>query len=122
MLIGAIDCGYRSATNVQDTQRRWSSIGISASGEVAALDFGVREADVVLTFDGMPSSVKNTLKAYLMDTIRAGNEVSITPDAGDDLEVGAVGATNFVFISFSATLQAYNAWTTVVTLKHLASA
>jgi hypothetical protein len=107
---------------VQDNQYRWSSIGISASGQVTALDFGVKEADIVVTFDGMSTSLKNSIKSYLMDTIKAGNTVSVVPDAGDDLGVGATGATNMSFISMSSTLEAYNAWTMTITFKHLVSA
>lgn len=121
MLIGAIDVGYRVATkeDMSDNPNRWHSAGVSMAGDVTAYDFGVTEQDIPITFIGLSQSLKDSLKSYLMTTIKPYNTVSITPDSGDDLGIGASGATNVTFVSFSASWIAYNIWQVNLLFKRI---
>ncbi len=119
MTIGSIDCGYRVATkeDMVDNPNRWYSAGVSMAGVTTAFDFGVKEQDIPITFIGLSNTVKDNLKSYLMDTIKPYNTVSVAPDSGDDLGIGASGATNVTFMSFRAEWISYNLWTVYIIFK-----
>jgi hypothetical protein len=105
MTIGGVSCGERT-TVALDQPRRWISAGISKSGAVSVTDFGKTVQEVPIVFRLMSESTKNSLKTALMTSTGVWGTVSITPDSGDDLQVGASGATNFIFLSFLAEYEA----------------
>jgi hypothetical protein len=112
MTIGGTDYGYRATPTGQvlEQPRRWTSAGISLAGDVIAYDYGVNEQGVPITFVGLTTSQKDTMKSYLMNTIKPYGTCSVTPDSGDDLGIGATGATNLIFVSFEAVYMAVNLW------------
>lgn len=119
MLIGAIDCGTRTAENIVISPVQWFSTGISLAGDVVTTHFNTKEQDITITWIGMQDSVKTSLETYLNDTIKAYGTVSVTPDANDDLGIGASGATNLTYIgnSFTATWIAYKLWNVTIQLR-----
>ena len=110
MLIGTTNYGYRATPegSVIETPTRWTTVGVSLAGTVTTYDYGVKEEYIPITFIGLTTAQKNVMKAYLMNTIKPYGTVSITPDSGDDLGIGASGATNVKFVSFEAVYLASN--------------
>ena len=106
--IGSIDCGFRVAEGIQANPLRWQSVGVSQAATITVQDFGHSEQDVNITVL-VSESVKNSLQTYCMSTIKPWGTISVTPDAGDDLQVGgtAGAAVSLIFISFQAVYIAY---------------
>ena len=103
MTIGGTDYGTRSpAQSVVDEPRRWTAMGVSLARSVQTLDFGGTEQDVPVFFQLMTEANKNTLKSYLMSTVKPYGVVAITPDSGDDLGIGASGSVSLIFMNFKA--------------------
>ena len=103
MTINAVDYGPRNGPQILDLPRRWTSFGVSQAAVVTVVDHAHTEQDIPVKFSVMSATNKDTLKTYLMTTIKPGGAVSVTPDTGDDLGIGASGAVSLTFISFDAT-------------------
>jgi hypothetical protein len=99
--------------------KRYFTAGISAAGDVTVYDFGKKSQDIVLEWNIMSGTTKDSLKSYLMDTIKPFGTVSVTPDTNDDLQCGASGATNLTFIDFQAQYRTgtVNKWRVTVTVR-----
>ncbi len=119
MTIAGVDCGPRSP-DVLDQPQRVVSGGVSIGGAVSSTDFGLKIQDVPIHFLNMPETTKNSLKAALMDTVKTWGTASVTPDAGDDLQIGASGATNLTFISFNARWLFGDRWEINILFRHYA--
>ena len=119
MIINGTDYGYRLLDNVVEEPQRWQAIGISQAGDVSVLNFARKEQDVPITFPILTTSQKNALKAYLMDTVRPWGQVTITPDASDDLGIGASGPVTLYFMTFKAIpVGSTNQWQVDLTFKY----
>jgi hypothetical protein len=116
MTIGGIDCGARQSPAV-DNPTRWLSAGISMAGDVTVTDFNKKVQDIPIHFEQMTQTVKDNLKAALMDTAKPFGAVSVTPDVGDDLGIGASGATTLIFISYQATYLVGVLWNVDIVLR-----
>jgi hypothetical protein len=62
------------------------------------IDYGAKIQDIPIAFALMAATTKDSLKAALMDTVKPGGVASVTPDSGDDMGIGASGATNLIFL------------------------
>ena len=110
MTINGVNYGHRGAGNVTDEQSNWFSVGIAQDASVALQDFGHSQQDIVITFNILSEANKNTLKTYLQGEVKQGGQLTVTPDSGDDLQVGASGATTFTYLRYKATRLSVNLW------------
>lgn len=110
MIIGSVTLERRSNEGIVEEPQRWYSAGLSEAADVSRLDFGHKQQDVTIVFATLTEALKNSLKSYLMDTAGQFGTVSVTPDTGDDLGIGATEAVYLTFISFQAKRVAYNIW------------
>ena len=110
MTINSVNYGHRSASNVNDEQSNWFSLGVAQDASPVLQDFGHAQQDIVITFNLLTEANKNTLKAYLQGTVKQGGQLTVTPDTGDDLQVGASGATTFTYMKYRAVRQSVNMW------------
>ena len=110
MTINGYNYGHRGAANVNDEQGNWFSVSIAQDGSTALQDFGHAQQDIVITFNQLTGSGKNRLQSYLQGTVKQGNPLSISPDTGDDLQVGATGATTFTYLRYKATRLSIDLW------------
>ena len=110
MIINSHDYGHRSASNVNDEQQNWFSLGVATDTSTVLQDFGHAQQDIVITFNLMNETDKNNLKSYLQNTVKQGGQLTVTPDTGDDLQVGASGATTFTYLHYKATRKSVNIW------------
>ena len=110
MQIGSIQLGRRSNQNVIEEPQRWYTAGVSQAAVVTMLDFGHSQQDINIDFETLSLATKDSLKSYLINTVGQYGSVSVTPDPGDDLGVGASGAISLTFVSFMATRRAFNIW------------
>ena len=119
MYVGSTDYGQRAAIDVTHAPVRWFSTGISQAGDITTISFGRKEHDIKINWVGMSETLKTSLETYLNDTILPWGVVSVTPDTGDDLEIGASGAVNLNYVgnSFSAKWRAYALWDVSVTFR-----
>ena len=115
MTIAGVTCGARSSPAFK-RPRWWTSVGLAMSGLTTALDFGVTEYDITITFKVMPKSIMDSLEAALT-AIKPGNLVTVTPDTGDDLGAGVSGASSLVFLGFQADWLGGDRYTVVIQLK-----
>jgi hypothetical protein len=76
---------------------------------------------VPLTLAFVSTAGRMNLQSVLESTTKPGGIVSVTPDSGDDLGVGAVGATNFFYVpnSFVATMLKPGYWEISLTLRYM---
>lgn len=119
MKIGGTEYGYRSTRDgIVDAPSRWHSVGISLAGDVTATDFGTKVCEVPVLFQMLTESEKNTLKGYLMDTIKPGNYVTVNPDTGDDLQIGASATASLVFTTFQAMYICPDRWDVNIGFVH----
>ena len=109
MTIGGVSCGARNTPAV-DTPTKWVSAGISMNADVTRTDFGKKAQDIPVHFSLMTQTTKDSLKTALMDTAGPYGTVSVTPDTNDDLGIGASGAVNLIFLTFSAQYVAGDRW------------
>ena len=119
MYLGGIDIGHRIGLGVIDNQQGRFSFGVSMAGDVTAADYGDPWTDIVVTIPRMTETVKNTLKAYLNDTIKQGGMVVAYPDAGDDLQVGATTSAHLLYLGMKATRIAVSEFRTEIHLRCL---
>jgi hypothetical protein len=89
------------------------------AGTVVTQSAGHTEKTVVIHWSAMAMATKNTLRDHLENTVKYGGTVSVTPDSGDDLEVGASGATNFTYMGFRATYVKGGYYAVDVTLRKI---
>ena len=119
MYLGGVDIGHRIGLGVLDNQQGRFSFGVSMAGDVTAADYGDPWTDIVVTIPRMTETVKNTLKAYLNDTIKQGGMVVAYPDAGDDLQVGATTSAHLLYLGMKATRIAVSEFRTEIHLRCL---
>ena len=115
MTIGGINCGPR--TTAADTPVRWLSVGISMNADITVSDFNKKAQDIPVRLEMITQTVKDNLKTVLIDTVKPYGIVSVTPDSGDDLGIGASGATNLFFISYQGTYVRGVYWNVDVLLR-----
>lgn len=100
MTIGTVNMGTRSHP-ATDEPMRWISAGLSAAGDVTVFDFGRTQQDVPIYFRLKSDTQRTTLKTQLETTSKPWGLVSVTPDANDDLGIGASGAVNLYYVANS---------------------
>jgi hypothetical protein len=110
MIINGHDYGYRSASNVDDQRQNWFALSFTQDASTVLQDFGHSQQDITITFNLLTGADKDTLKAYLQGTVKQGGQLVVTPDSGDDLQVGASGPTTFTYLTYKATRKSVNLW------------
>jgi hypothetical protein len=98
------------------------SVGYSMAGQVQQYDFSLTNQFVPITLAYVSDANRILLQAALETTSKPGGIVSVTPDSGDDLGVGAAGATNFFYVpqSFKATMIKPGYWEIELLLRYIA--
>jgi hypothetical protein len=91
------------------------------AGSVQQYDFAKTNQLVEITLPFVTDANRIALQAALEETSKPGGVVSVTPDAGDDLGVGAPGATNFFYVpnSFRAVVVKAGYWAITLTLRYM---
>jgi hypothetical protein len=92
------------------------------AGTVQQYDFNLTNQLIPVTLAYVSDATRVLLQAALEETSKPGGIVSVTPDSGDDLGVGAGGATNFFYVpnSFRATMLKPGYWEIDLTLRYIA--
>lgn len=109
MKLGSIDLGRRSSdAGISDLPKRWISGGISTTGTVTQLDFGKNEKDVQLFFRLVDQTTKNSLRNYLMETVKPYGGILVTPDTEDGLELeSTLTASKFYLSQSNSSISGY---------------
>jgi hypothetical protein len=111
MFIGSIDVGYRQKPFI-DNPSRVVLFAETVGGTVVRRDRNIKFQDVSITLAYITDAVKDSLKTYLMDTIRPYGTATVEPDPPDDLGIGASGEENLIWFqeSFQAEWIAHDKW------------
>jgi hypothetical protein len=93
------------------------------AGVATKFDAGYNDQIVTLVFWRLSAETKDLLKAALETTTKPGGTVAVVPNSGDDLGVGAVGSTDFIYRGgFRAEYAAHGTltWKVTVPLEYIA--
>ena len=120
MTIEGVDFGPRKRP-VTVNPSRVVSVGYSMSGGVQQYDFSITNQLIPITLAWVSDTNRRNLQILLESTIKPGGVVSVAPDSGDDLGVGASGATDFYYVpnSFHATMLKPGYWEIDLTLRYM---
>ena len=123
MTIGGVSVGSRKRP-VTVNPNRVVAVGYSMAGSVQQYDFSIVNQIVDITLAYVSDANRILLQAALEDTSLPGGTVSVTPDSGDDLGVGASGATDFFYVprSFRAVMLKPGYWEISLQLRYLTTA
>jgi len=103
------------------TPSRVTTVGYSMDGTVQQYDFAIVNQPIEISLPFVSDADRILLQAALETTSKPGGTVSVTPDSGDDLGIGASGATSLYYVpnSFRASVVKAGYWRIDFTLRKL---
>lgn len=89
------------------------------SGAIVRQDFGVREDPVICTFALMEKTTLDSLLAAL-DAVKPGGYLTVVPDSGDDLGIGATSSVELIFDDIETEYVSGDRWSVVLSMRKVA--